>query len=256
MTGVEAISDGVPAFKPPEWINARKTLTAMVTILVVTFGEHHLPGPPVRHLPDGGRRAPITRPSSPRSRGTLFGGANAAYYYIQFATMAILVLAANTAFSDFPRLAYFLARDRYMPRQFTYRGDRLAFTTGIVTLGLLAGIVLVIFGGEVEHLIPLYALGVFTSFTISQFAMFTRWQKRARAGLENGPGNQPDRRDRDGHRGGRGGVDQVPGRRLDDGVRYPAADPDDARDPQALSAGLDRAGDGHPDRPAPRFATR
>ena len=69
----------------------------------------------------------------------VFGGANAAYYYIQFATMAILVLAANTAYSDFPRLAYFLARDRYMPRQFTFRGDRLAFTTGIVTLGLIAG---------------------------------------------------------------------------------------------------------------------
>ena len=89
-------------------------------------------------------RTRATRRSSRRSRGSVFGGDNAAYYYIQFATMAILVLAANTAFSDFPRLAYFLARDRFLPRQFTFRGDRLAFTTGIVTLGLLAGAVLAI----------------------------------------------------------------------------------------------------------------
>jgi hypothetical protein len=116
----------------------------------------------------------------------VFDGKNVAYYYIQFSTMAILVLAANTAFSDFPRLSYFLARDRYMPRQFTFRGDRLAFTTGILTLGIVAGAVLAYYGGEVEHLIPLYALGVFTSFTISQFSMFVRWERRREPGWKTG----------------------------------------------------------------------
>jgi hypothetical protein len=96
------------------------------------------------------------------------------------------VLAANTAYSDFPRLSYFLARDRYMPRQFTFRGDRLAFTAGILSLGILAGIVLARYKGEVEHLIPLYALGVFTSFTISQFAMFVRWNRRREPGWRMG----------------------------------------------------------------------
>jgi amino acid transporter len=98
----------------------------------------------------------------------VFGGANPAYYYLQFATLAILILAANTAYSDFPRLAYFLARDGYLPRQFTFRGDRLAFTTGIVTLGTLSGLMLAAFGGETSRMIPLYAVGVFTAFTLSQ----------------------------------------------------------------------------------------
>src|SRR5690606_29150252 len=103
------------------------------------------------------------------------GGANAAYYFIQFVTMAILVLAANTAYSDFPRLSYFVARDGYMPHQFTFRGDRLAYSTGIITLGLLSCIVLVLFGGQTERIIPLYAFGVFLSFTISQSGMVRRW---------------------------------------------------------------------------------
>ena len=101
--------------------------------------------------------------------------------------MAILVLGANTAYSDFPRLSYFLARDRYMPRQFTFRGDRLAFTTGIVTLGLLASVVLAVYGGESKRMIPLYAVGVFTAFTLCQFGMVTRWRKRrSRAGKRAG----------------------------------------------------------------------
>jgi hypothetical protein len=115
-----------------------------------------------------------------------FGGTNAAYYFIQFATMAILVLAANTAYSDFPRLSYFMARDKYMPSQFTFRGDRLAFTTGILTLGILSILVLSIFGGETERLIPLYGLGVFTAFTLSQLGMVMRWQKRKEPGWQQG----------------------------------------------------------------------
>ena len=185
LTGVEAISDGVPAFQPPEWKNARTTLTVMITILAVTFSGITFLAHQFGAVPMEATAAGYETIVSQIARHT-FGGANAAYYFIQFATMAILVLAANTAYSDFPRLAYFLARDRFMPRQFSFRGDRLAFTTGIVTLGILAGLVLTIYDGEVEHLIPLYALGVFTSFTISQFAMFVRWQRRREPGWRVG----------------------------------------------------------------------
>jgi len=185
LTGVEAISDGVPAFKAPEWKNARTTLTIMVSILSVTFA-----GITFLAHQFGTYPMPTDAPNyetviSQIARHT-FGGGNIAYYYIQFVTMAILVLAANTAYSDFPRLSYFLARDRFMPRQYTFRGDRLAYSTGIITLGILSGTVLSIYSGEVEHLIPLYALGVFTSFTISQFAMFVRWQRRREPGWKSG----------------------------------------------------------------------
>jgi amino acid transporter len=185
LTGVEAISDGVPAFKPPEWKNARTTLTIMISILAVTFGGITFLAHQFGAYPMETSGANYETVVSQIARHT-FGGTNAAYYYIQFATMAILVLAANTAYSDFPRLSYFLARDRFMPRQFTFRGDRLAYTTGIITLGIFSATVLAIYAGEVEHLIPLYALGVFTSFTISQFAMFTRWQRRKESGWQLG----------------------------------------------------------------------
>lgn len=185
LTGVEAISDGVPAFKPPEWRNARTTLTAMIVILAITFSgitflAHQFGAYPME-AHESGYETVVSQISK-----SVFGGENAGYYYIQFATMAILVLAANTAYSDFPRLAYFLARDRFLPRQFTFRGDRLAFTTGIITLGVLAAIVLASFGGETERLIPLYALGVFTSFTISQLGMVVRWRRLKEAGWRQG----------------------------------------------------------------------
>jgi amino acid transporter len=185
LTGVEAISDGVPAFKAPEWKNARATLTIMISILAVTFAgvtflAHQFGAFPMEATHEGYETV-----VSQIARHT-FGGANLGYYYIQFATMGILVLGANTAYSDFPRLSYFLARDRFMPRQFTFRGDRLAFSTGILTLGILACVVIAIYDGEVEPLIPLYAVGVFISFTISQFAMFMRWQKRKEPGWKSG----------------------------------------------------------------------
>lgn len=185
MTGVEAISDGVPAFKPPEWINARTTLTIMIAILAVTFSGITYLAHQFGTFPMDAEEHGYETVVSQIARNA-FGGTNAGYYYIQFATMAILVLGANTAYSDFPRLSFFLARDRFMPRQFTFRGDRLAFSTGILTLGILAAGVLAIYGGEVEALIPLYAVGVFVSFTISQFAMFTRWQRRREPGWQIG----------------------------------------------------------------------
>lgn len=185
LTGVEAISDGVPAFKPPEWKNARTTLTWMIGILAVMFTgitwlAHQYGAVPLAQ-DESGYETVVSQIAR-----SVFGGTNAAYYFIQLATIAILVLAANTAYSDFPRLAYFMARDKYLPSQFTFRGDRLAFTTGILTLGLFSIAVLAIFGGETERLIPLYALGVFTSFTLSQLGMVVRWQKRKEAGWKQG----------------------------------------------------------------------
>lgn len=173
LTGVEAISDGVPAFRKPEWKNARTTLTWMIGILAVmfagiTFLAHQYGAIPM----DQGENGYETVVSQ-IARG-VFGGTNVAYYAMQFATMTILVLAANTAYSDFPRLAYFMARDHYMPHQFMFRGDRLAYSFGIVTLGITSASILAIFGGQTEKLIPLYAVGVFTSFTISQWGMVVR----------------------------------------------------------------------------------
>jgi hypothetical protein len=185
MTGIEAISDGVPAFQPPEWKNARTTLTVMISILVVLFAGISFLGHQYGVIPMEGNSEGYQTVVSQIASG-VFGGKNAAYYYIQFATMAILVLAANTAYSDFPRLAYFLARDRYMPRQYTYRGDRLAYSTGILTLGLLSSLALVIFSGETEKLIPLYAFGVFLSFTLSQSGMVMRWRRLKEEGWKHG----------------------------------------------------------------------
>lgn len=181
LTGVEAISDGVPAFRPPEWRNARTTLTWMIGILAVTFAGITFLAHQYGAVPMDQAEAGYETVVSQIAR-SVFGGTNAAYYAMQFATMAILVLAANTAYSDFPRLAYFMARDRYMPSQFTFRGDRLAYSFGIVTLGLLSFAVLSAFGGETERLIPLYAVGVFTSFTLSQLGMVVRWQTRKEPG--------------------------------------------------------------------------
>ena len=185
LTGVEAISDGVPAFKPPEWKNARTTLTWMIVILAtsfsgITFLAHQYGAFPM-HAEEAGYQTVVSQIAR-----DVFGSFGPGYYYIQFATVAILILAANTAFSDFPRLSFFLARDGYLPRQFTFRGDRLAFTTGIVTLGLLGGLVLAIFGGETERLIPLYAVGVFTAFTLSESGMVVRWRRLREPGWQRG----------------------------------------------------------------------
>ena len=176
LTGVEAISDGVPAFQKPEWRNARSTLTWMIGILAVTFSGITFLAHQYGAVPLSQEEAGYETVVSQIAR-SVFGGTNAAYYYIQAATVAILVLAANTEFSDFPRLAYFMARDKYMPSQFTFRGDRLAYSFGILTLGVLSAIVLAIFGGQTERLIPLYAFGVFTAFTMSQAGMVMRWHR-------------------------------------------------------------------------------
>jgi len=112
----------------------------------------------------------------------VFGGRGWAYYAIQAGTMLILVLAANTAYADFPRLASIVSRDRYLPRQFMNQGDRLAFSNGIVVLSTCAGILLVLFGGDTHALIPLYMIGVFVSFTLSQFGMVIHWRRMREPG--------------------------------------------------------------------------
>ena len=175
LTGVEAVSDGVPAFRPPEAQNARSVLVWLGVILItlfmgITFLAHHY---------GVGPRPEETVVSQLARR--VFGG-GLFYYAIQAVTMLILILAANTSFADFPRLSYFLARDGYIPRQFANRGDRLVFSNGILILGGTAAVLLVIFGGDTHSLIPLYAVGVFVSFTLSQASMVRRWLVRREAG--------------------------------------------------------------------------
>lgn len=175
MTGTEAISNAVPAFKPPESKNASITLGVMAIILaflllgVTALGQ-------VLHV-------------TPQDATTVLGqighavyGGGFFYYALQIATMAILVLAANTSFTGFPRLASVLARDGLMPRQFTNRGDKLVFSNGIVGLMVAAIAILAIYKAKTHSLIPLYAVGVFTSFTLSQSGMVVRWFKLRTAG--------------------------------------------------------------------------
>ncbi len=168
LTGTEAISNGVPAFKPPESQNARITLTAMAFILGSIFIGVTFLSSRFGLVP--GEDETIV---SQLGRGVL--GENVLYYAYQAATALILFLAANTSFADFPRLSAILAGDRFMPRQFAFKGDRLAFSNGIMVLAGSAIVLLAVFGGEVNRLIPLYALGVFVSFTLSQTGMVRRF---------------------------------------------------------------------------------
>ncbi len=170
LTGVEAISNGVPAFRKPEPRNAAITLTWMAAILgsgffLLAVLVHRLNPTPFD-------------PSSPNYQTLLsvlgehvFGGKNGAYIVLQASTALILALAANTAFADFPRLASIIARDGFLPSQFTTRGDRLVFSNGILALAIAAGALLIGFRGVTNSLIPLYAVGVFTAFTLSQAGM-------------------------------------------------------------------------------------
>ncbi len=166
LSGVEAISNGIPAFRKPTSKNAAITLVWMAGILGVSFvgltmlAEHIRPTPT-----ETGESV-----SSIIGR-TVFGGTGAPYWILQAATAGILILAANTAYADFPRLAALVGKDGYLPRQFANRGDRLVFSNGILFLAGAASVLLVAFGGNVSALIPLYAVGVFTSFTLSQSGM-------------------------------------------------------------------------------------
>jgi amino acid transporter len=171
LTGVEAVSNGVPAFRPPESRNAAATLVAMAVLAITMFLGITLLAHAYGIVPSD-RETVISQ----IARAT-FGSGGWAYYAVQAATMAILVLAANTAYADFPRLASIMARDRFLPRQFMNQGDRLAFSNGILILSVLASVLLVMFGGDTHALIPLYMIGVFVSFTLSQTGMVVHWRR-------------------------------------------------------------------------------
>ena len=176
MTGVEAVSDGVPAFRPPESKNAAATLVTMAALgvsmfLGVTFLAHAY-----RVMPTG------TESGVSQLARAIFGSRTILYYMVQAATTLILVLAANTAYADFPRLASIVSRDRYLPRQFMNQGDRLAFSNGIIVLSVFAAVLIVAFRGDTQSLLPLYMIGVFVSFTLSQSGMVIHWRQTKEPG--------------------------------------------------------------------------
>lgn len=194
LTGVEAISNGVPIFKPPEWRNARTTLMVMVGLSVSMFAGITLlahafqiypdftcgPGlPGLLGRPECAAQLPAAQTVLSKLGHVAFGG-GPLYFYLQATTALILVLAANTSFADFPRLLYLLARDKYAPNQFVSLGDRLAFSNGIITLGVLSGLLYWYFRGSTDALIPLYTIGVFLAFTLSQAGMVEHWRQLAR----------------------------------------------------------------------------
>ncbi len=181
MTGTEAISNVVPVFKAPEIRNARITLGLMAGLLAVMFVGISFLASHIGIIPDPSENETVL---SQLTR--LITGQGPYYYLVQFSTTLILVLAANTSYASFPRLLYVMARDRYVPRWFGLRGDRLAFTIGIFALTILSCLLLILFGSNVERLLPLYAIGVFTGFTLSQSGMVLHWLR----------GDEPNRRNK------------------------------------------------------------
>jgi amino acid transporter len=181
LTGVEAISNGVPAFRKPESKNAAITLVWMATILgTLFFGVSVL----AHHL----HPYPSHKQTVFSQLGHQVFGDGPVYVFLQFATAAILTLAANTAYADFPRLSSIIARDGYLPRQLANRGDRLVFSNGIIVLAAAAALLIVAFGGKTDRLIPLYAVGVFTSFTLSQAGMVRHHRKEQERGWKRNIG--------------------------------------------------------------------
>jgi hypothetical protein len=179
MTGIEVISNAVPVFRPPEAENARQTLSVMLALLVSMFVGVVL----VAHFDGaapGGTQTLLSRIAHDSvGRGILYG-------FVQFATTAILLVAANSAFNGFPRLLYFMARDGYVPRLFVRLGDRLAFSNGIFVLAVPAAIVFAAFGGNTAPLIPLFAIGVFIAFTLAQSGMVAHWLRNRERGWRSG----------------------------------------------------------------------
>ncbi|HEX8631115.1 MAG TPA: APC family permease [Catenuloplanes sp.] len=200
LTGVEAISNGVPAFKAPKAQNAARTMLAMGVVAITLFAgitalalitkvrvaEHtcDLVGFP------GNCETDPQRTVIAQLAAAVFGGNSLGFFVLQATTALILILAANTAFNGFPSLGAILAQDRYLPRQLHTRGDRLAFSNGIIVLGMIAGVLIWVFDGSVTRLIQLYILGVFTSFTLSQAGMVRHWNRA----LTVGHGPVPRRR--------------------------------------------------------------
>jgi amino acid transporter len=177
LTGVEAVSDGVAALKPPEGRNAQIVLLALGVISITMFLGITYLAYDFGIIPGGGETV-----VSKIARRVF--GEGVPYYAVQAATTLILLLAANTAYADFPRLSSILARDRYLPRQFANQGDRLVFSNGILILSGFAILLLVAFDGDTHTLLPLYAIGVFISFTLSQSGMVRRWLRLREPGWQ------------------------------------------------------------------------
>jgi amino acid transporter len=175
MTGVEAVSNGVPAFRSPEAKNASATLVTMAVLAIGMFVG-------ITVLAHAYGVIPSAAESGVSQLGKAIFGVGPAYYLIQAATTLILVLAANTAYADFPRLASIVARDGYLPRQFMNQGDRLAFSNGILVLSVFAAVLIIAFRGDTQLLLPLYMIGVFVSFTLSQAGMVIHWRKTKEPG--------------------------------------------------------------------------
>lgn len=171
LTGTEAVSNGIPAFKPPEWRNARIVLIMMGSFFGSIFLGMSFLVSKIGILPDPAQNVSVVS----QLAAVLVGNGSVYHYLVQISTSLLLVLAANTAFADFPRLSSILARDGYMPHQFAHRGDRLAFNMGIVVLSVVAALLIVAFRGETLSLIPLYTVGVFIAFTLSQSGMVRHW---------------------------------------------------------------------------------
>jgi amino acid transporter len=182
LTGIEAVADGVPAFEKPEAKNASKTLMWMAVILGTSFLGLSVLAQKIQPIKDHEGEIKITALAQMAEQ--VYGGRNIFFYITQFATFGILILAANTAYADFPRLSSIIARDNFLPRQLMNRGDRLVFSNGIIFLGIAASVLVISFGGIVNALIPLYAVGVFTGFTLSQFGMLVRHRKLKEPGWQ------------------------------------------------------------------------
>ena len=180
LTGTEAIANGVPAFKPPEAKNAATTLVVMAVLLAILFIGITMVADAYQIVPsEEGSGGPTVIALVATAA---FGAGSPLFYVFQISTALILFLAANTSYNAFPRLAALLAADNYMPRQFSFRGDRLAFSWGIILLSLVAAALLVAFGGITTLLIPLYSVGVFVCFTLSQTGMVLHWRRHPEPG--------------------------------------------------------------------------
>jgi hypothetical protein len=180
LTGIEAISNGVPAFKKPESKHAATTLLLMGTILATFFFGISVLASRLRPTPNESETL-----LSIMGR-EVFSGETLPYFILQFSTFAILILAANTAFADFPRVGSILAADGFLPAQLKNRGDRLVFSNGILTLAAVASLLIVVFSGDTSKLIPLYAVGVFCGFTLSQIGMVRHHQTIREPGWKRG----------------------------------------------------------------------
>ena len=175
MTGIEAISNAVPVFQPVEWRNARTTLTWMVGLLIAMFAGI------IALVELGGIVPEHSQTVLSQLAHRDFGG-GPLYWFVQAATALVLLLAADTSYNDFPRVMFLLARDQMAPSRYLKMGDRLAFNNGIIALSLIAALIFVVFRGNTERLIPLYAVGVFLAFTLSQAGMVVHWWRQRGAG--------------------------------------------------------------------------